>query len=114
MTSNPFFNPDDCIFEVHGFFEELFEPDTGKVLGIRSIDEPTRPLGSLGLLEYEITQDTPLRKGYRKQIILRASKQKPVRVVGMIQVRCGRLKPHIDAKRDIIPFTVQNARNQQQ
>ncbi len=109
-----FFDPDACMFETHGFFEELFEPDTGRVLGIRKITEPDRPLGSEGRKEYEITQDTEVKKGYRKLVTLRASAKRPLRVVGMIQVICGRLKPHIDAKRDIVPFTVQNARNKKE
>lgn len=88
---NEFFNPDDFPFEVHGFFEELLEPGTGKVIGSREIPEPTRPLGSQGRIEFDITETLTLTKGL-KTVTLKASPKKPKRVVGMIQAICGRVK----------------------
>lgn len=88
---NPFYNPADCEFEVVGYFEELIDPETTKLLGVRTVAEPTRPIGSPGRLEYKLVQDTVLRKGV-KTVVVKASPAKPVRVVGMLQVLCGRTK----------------------
>jgi len=94
---NPFFNAETFPFEVHGFFEELLEPGTGKMIGIRHLKEPTRPLGSDGRIEYDITETLWLKKG-RKMVILEASPKKPKRVCGMIQVICGRRREGIELK----------------
>lgn len=84
----PFFNPEDCPFENAGFFEEFLEPESGKLIGIRVLKEATRPLGSDGRTELVITEEMWLKKGHRR-VILKASPQKPKRVVSMIQVLCG-------------------------
>lgn len=86
---NPFFNPSDFKEEVCGFYEELLEPGTGYFLGQRKIEEPTRPMGSLGRIEYDITETLILKRGL-KEVTLKASTSKPVRVVGMIQAICGK------------------------
>ena len=90
--ANKFFNPDDCPFEVLGFFERLINARTGKALGTRTLAEPTRKLGSEGYMEYDITQTVTLRKGH-KEFVLKASLEKPVRVIGMIEIICGKVKP---------------------
>lgn len=88
---NQFFNPDECPFEVIGFTEELVECKTNRLLGSRKITEPTRPLGSKGMIEFDLTEPTVLNKGH-KEVTVKASPKKPVRVFGMIQIVCGRVK----------------------
>ena len=88
---NPFFNPADCPFEVLGFREDLMDAKTGKMLGTREIIDPDRPLGSNGLKEYIITEPIVLKRG-PNEFTLKASPQRPRRVIGMIQLLCGRTK----------------------
>jgi len=88
---NPFFNPEDCPFEVLGFREDLMDAVTGVMLGTREITEPDRPLGSNGVKEYTITETIVLKKGH-KEFTLKASPQRPRRVLGMIQILCGKTK----------------------
>ncbi len=88
---NKFFDPDAYPFEVVGFIERLLDARTNKALGTRTLEEPTRPLGSDGYVEYDISEPTVLRAGHRT-FTLKASKEKPVRVVGMIEVICGKAK----------------------
>jgi|KBSSwiStaDraftv2_1062776.scaffolds.fasta_scaffold2271502_2 hypothetical protein len=91
MKAFPFFNPADCPFEVLGYREDLMDAMTGKLLGTREIPEPDRPLGSNGMKEYTITEAIVLKRGH-KEFILKASPQRPKRVVGMIQILCGKVK----------------------
>jgi hypothetical protein len=84
-------NLDTCPFEVLGYYETLQDARTGKVLGDRPIKSPNRPFGSDGREEYDLTEPTFVKKGHRTAII-KASKDKPVRVVGMLQILCGRAK----------------------
>lgn len=88
---NEFFDPETFPYEVTGFFEELINQETGKVYGIRFMKMPTRKMGSPGALVYDITEPTPLKKGF-KEIVLKASPKRPVRVLGMIHAICGRNK----------------------
>lgn len=85
---NEFFNPDLCRFEVLGFMERLIYADTHKALGTRRLEKPNRPLGSDGLKEYLITENTILNKGH-KEFLLKASKTRPVKVIGILEPICG-------------------------
>lgn len=87
---NKFFNPDECPFEILGFFEDLMDSN-GKFIGHRTIETPDRPLGSMGMKEYIITENLNLRKAGR-DVIFKASPQKPKHITGMIQILCGRVK----------------------
>lgn len=86
-----FFNPDDCEFEVLGFFEDLIDATTRKLIGSRDLDTPTRPTGSPGMLEYDITAPVQVTRGV-KHFTLNASPKRPRRVLGIIQIKCGRKK----------------------
>ena len=89
---NPFV-PVDCEFEIIGYIEEFDDPQTRKMLGFRPIAEPDRPCGSNGRREITITEPLELFKGYmKKPVTIKASKQSPRVVVGMIQIICGRKK----------------------
>ena len=95
--SNEHFNPDAFDTEVHGFCEELIAlaPGTAygfQLLGVRSLPGlPDRPMGSQGMITYELTAPVTLRKGH-KEIQVKASKAKPIVVRSMLQAVCGRLK----------------------
>lgn len=89
--NNPYFNPDNCEWEVLGFFEELQDANTNKVYGYRLVAQPDRPMGSAGRKEYILTQNITVRRG-PKEVVIKATAQKPVRVRGMLQVLCGRAK----------------------
>lgn len=88
---NEFFNPDECPFEVLGFFEDLIDVETNKCYGSRRLEVPTRPVGSPGMAEFTITENLELTKGHRT-VILKASPKRPKRVVGIIHILCGRVK----------------------
>lgn len=88
---NEFFNPDECPFEVLGFSEDLLDARTKEYYGSRRMEAPTRPVGSPGMLEYDVTENLTLQKGH-KVVVLKASPKKPKRVVGIITVLCGRTK----------------------
>lgn len=96
-SSNEFFDQKECPFEVCGFYEELMDPISGKVYGYRNIPAPTRKLGSEGRIEFEVKETLALRKG-TKQVLLKASPKRPVRVCAMIQVVCGRTKAGLAAE----------------
>ena len=89
---NEYFDGADCAFEVLGFYEDILDATTHKFLGYRDVEEPTRPLGSTGFLAFELTVPTVLMRG-GKQVLIRASLKRPRKVLGMLQVRCGRVKP---------------------
>lgn len=88
---NEFFNPDECPFEVLGFFEDIVDIETNKCYGHRRLEAPTRPTGSDGMLEFTITEDLVLTKGHRT-VVLKASPEKPRRVFGVIRILCGHVK----------------------
>jgi len=88
---NQFFNPDTCPFEVFGFVEDLVCAETYKALGSRPVAELTRPTGSPGMITFTLTENVILTKGM-KQILIKASSQRPRRVIGTIQILCGRTK----------------------
>ncbi len=92
INMNPFI-PTNCPFEILGYVEELTVPSTGKLIGSRRLDEPTRPCGSPGMIEFELTEDTQLTKGYKNvPVVVKASKKNPIRVASMIQIICGKQK----------------------
>lgn len=90
--NSPHFNPDECAFEVHGYFEEFIEREhPHRVLGWRRIETATRKLGFAGRIEVDLIENLTLTKGL-KQVLIKASPKKPVRVWTMIQVVCGAVK----------------------
>lgn len=95
MKPNAFFNPADCPFEVLGFFEEYIDMggDYPKVLGTKtlSVDEAPRLLGAPGRKEQTVTAPLTLMRGYR-EVVVRASPARPLRVVTMVQILCGKSK----------------------
>ncbi len=84
-------NAPECPFEVHGYFEELVDAKTFRLIGTRNVDQPERPLGSSGTAEIVITENVELRRGH-KTVTLKASKRNPVRVHSTFQMICGRVK----------------------
>lgn len=89
---NEHFDSATCEFEVLGFFEDLTNAATGEYLGLRRIAEPTRPLGAAGALEFDLTENVVLQKGAVVYTLKTKRGPRRRRVVGMIQVLCGRTK----------------------
>lgn len=90
MNANRFFNPEDCPFEVLGFYEEFLDPVTFKGLGWLKLDvtEAPRPLGSPGQQERTLDADLVLNRG-TKTVRIRAG----TRVLTMVQILCGHVRP---------------------
>jgi hypothetical protein len=86
-----FFNPEECPFEVIGFREDLSDRRTHKMLGTRNLAEPTRPVGSPGLAQFDLTEPTALMKN-GLVVTIKASPKNPVPVESIIIVLCGRVK----------------------
>jgi len=101
-TRSPFFNPDDCVFEVFGFFEYFVDARTYEALGSRSLPEPTRPIGSPGFKKMKLTETVVLTRGLKERTV-KASMAKPVEVFSIIECVCGRLK------REHVPLTERDA-----
>ncbi len=81
-------------FEVHGYFEQLGirVGDRYKSLGTRTIPKPVdRPLGVAGERTYTFTAPFTLTAGH-KQVLIKASQQRPVVAFGIANALCGRAK----------------------
>lgn len=94
FQGNQFLDPATCEYEVLGFFEELWEPEFNRFLGQRNV-QLDRPLGEAGRKEYTFTEDLLLTKGHREGIRVRASKKKPIKAYGVIQIICGKIKAKV-------------------
>lgn len=92
-ADHEFFHPDDCPFEILGFYEEFIDLDTEKrtSLGTRRIEKPDRPMGSCGWKEQVLTETLHLVKGLKPNVV-KASPTRPRKVASMIQIICGREK----------------------
>lgn len=90
FKGNQFLNPDECDFEILGFYEELTD-EYGTYLGSREYGEPDRPLGAGGVKQFELTENVVVQAGH-KMMMIKASKKKPKKVTGILQIKCGRVK----------------------
>lgn len=86
-----YFNPDEFPFEVFGFLEEYSCADTFAYLGNKRIDEPTQSLGTPGSAVRELVGELQLSKGLKLNTV-KASPQRPRRVIVTQQAICGRVK----------------------
>lgn len=86
-----FFDPATCPYEVHGFYEELYDIERHRPLGDRMVQTIDRPLGSDGRKEIVLTETVTLKKGF-KTITVKATPQRPVRCYSMFQLLCGKVK----------------------
>ncbi len=97
IKPNSFFDPADSPFEVLGFFEEYIAEAVGgnwnKVLGwkVLDVDSAPRPLGSDGRKVVTLTEPIVLKHGM-KFVTVKASPQRPVHVITMVQALCGKKK----------------------
>lgn len=81
------------VFEHLGYFEELIDATSFKCYGTRKVDDPQgRECGYAGRREETLIATVHLDKGH-KSVLLKASPAKPVRVVTMLHVLCGRTMP---------------------
>ena len=87
----------ECPFEVHGYWEEFACAATFRFLGTRLVEKPERSCGSPGTVEMTLTEPVALRRGF-KSVTLKASKEKPVRVLSTFQMICGRVKNNNNRK----------------
>lgn len=95
MTQDlPHQGPEWHPFELKGYYEEFHDIEFNKWLGVQLLSEcpADRLLGSQGRIEYTLTHNLTLRKGH-KIYLLKASKQRPIKVATMVQILGGRPKP---------------------
>ena len=82
------------LFEVHGYFEQIGTQvgDSYRSLGTRTIEKPTdRPLGADGVRYYTLVEPLTLVKGHRS-VVIKASKDRPLKCFGIANALCGRAK----------------------
>ena len=91
FIKNEFFDTETFPEEIIAFEEELTDAITRKPIGNRRVSFPNRPLGGKGWIEYDLTADVEVKKGF-KTFTLKASPEKPRRVLGMLIVLSGRRK----------------------
>mgnify|MGYP007011026850 CR=1 FL=1 len=77
-------------FETVGYREIFDDPVTGRVLGWRRVDRPTRPCGSPGRELVEVREDLKILKGIDRPVSIKASPKKPKRLYSTIERICGR------------------------
>lgn len=94
---NAFIDTDNYPFEVLGFWEELIDLDTGKLLGTRPVAALDRQMGQAGRRDFEITEPIEIQKGHRLTM-LKASPAKPKRVAGVLNALCGKPNPNYREK----------------
>lgn len=90
---NAFIDTDTYPYEVVGFYEELVDLETRKMIGTRPVASLDRPMGQAGRREFIITEPSEILKGHRLTM-LKASPQKPVRVSSVLNALCGRTNPN--------------------
>ena len=90
---NEFFNPDDFDHTVHGFYEKIWDKDTGKSYGRQDIvGLPQRPIGSPGLLCETMTAPFTTLKMLDEKKRNFASPSRPKTIYRMIELVGGRKK----------------------
>jgi hypothetical protein len=77
-------------YSVDGFWEDFFEQGTAKYLGRRTIDWPTRRLGSPGMIDVEITETIVLDRNM-KRVRYKATIAKPIKARAIQFALCGRM-----------------------
>jgi len=77
-------------FETVGYREIFDDPVTGRVLGWRRVDRPTRPCGSPGRELVKVEEDLYLWKGIDRPVAIKASVQRPKTVYVSCERICGR------------------------
>lgn len=89
---------EESIFEVLGYFEDVYRKADGLFLGSRNVEEqPGREMGQAGRRSDTITDTTILNKGH-KTVIIRASEETPILCETVLQRLCGRLRRDIHEK----------------
>lgn len=79
--------------EVMGYFEEFWDADSSKFLGIRNVEKPDRPTGSPGMVYYTITEPLHLLKGYKHTpVVIKASPAIPRKIIAIVQIIYGKHK----------------------
>lgn len=77
-------------FETLGWYEEVLELG-GRTLGTRNVKrQPNRKCGHSGMTEVVLTENTTLQRGH-KDWVIKASPAKPVTVLTILYIKCGRL-----------------------
>lgn len=79
-------------FEYHGYFEALHDVERNKMLGTRKLDAipAGRSLGNSNAVEVILTERVVLSRG-TKDIVIFASKRRPIRCISSINPICGRM-----------------------
>ena len=87
-------HPSDT-FEIHGYFVEYLDFDTYECYGYQVIpDQGDWQLGYAGKRLEKLTAPVTLTKG-TKQVVLKASENRPIVVTKMCHAMCGRMHKDI-------------------
>lgn len=82
-------------YEYLGFFEDIVEVATGRVLGTRKCNEqPGREMGQAGAREETLVESVTLDRGH-KTFLVKASPDKPVLVRTTYLPICGRMSSNV-------------------
>ena len=78
-------------FEIKGFFEEVWDAERRKVLGIRKVaEQPGREYGMKGESTPYFVDSVTLDGGHRSKVI-KATKRKPLLIFTRLYPVCGRM-----------------------
>lgn len=78
-------------FEHLGFYEDVYDLDEQRMLGTRPAQEQVgRPLGYAGNRRETVTVPLLLQRGH-KQVVVKASPEKPLHIETTLQRLCGRM-----------------------
>ncbi len=84
-------NNERQIYHYHGYFEDVTDLATGKVLGTRTVEaQPERKCGYHGQREETVVSPLTLQRGH-KTATFAASPAKPLRIRTTLYPICGRM-----------------------
>jgi hypothetical protein len=77
-------------FETLGWYEEVLDL-SGRTIGTRNVKrQQGRACGHSGMQEVTLTDPVTLQRGH-KTYVLQASAAKPVKVLTILNIKCGRM-----------------------
>ncbi len=96
-------------FYAHGYFEELIDVSTGKMVGTRRVDKPKYPIGSPGMhqVKFKRGDAISIMKAHKGDVEFIFKQDTTCEV--MTQILCGRT---IEEITPVQPMTKSKIRNQ--
>lgn len=78
-------------FEVCGFYEELIDSETAKLIGTRRVEwDQSRPFGAKGKELHVFTENFVVLRGHR-HVTVHVKRKRPLELIGMVHPICGRV-----------------------